>query len=412
MGVVYLAEDATLGRQVALKLLRPDAGDPASTGRFRREARLAATLSHPHLCPVYDFGHDSGVDYLTMPYIPGESLAARVARGGPLPVDEAVRLVRAIAAAMQSAHSAGVIHRDLKPGNVILNENGDPVVTDFGLARRVAGEDPRLTGSGAVLGTPAYMPPEQIGANPEAVGPACDVYSLGAIFYELLSGRPPFTGQSSGEVLRQVLTAEPTPLRTLHPEVPRHLDAVCLRALAKDPAKRFRSMGEFAAALDEGPARTRWIWWTGGAAAAALALVAWAGYPAAEPATGPPPGERAQPAAASADPVGAGTRWVGDFQFGGADGPTGAVVLTVTERSGEEFVGRYETEHKYEWEVRGTVKPARKVSFALVKPLNAEAEATNAKAEVTGEYRGPTMTLTFRDKNDGSIAAIILTLEK
>jgi hypothetical protein len=171
-------------------------------------------------------------------------------------------------------------------------------------------------------------------------------------------------------------------------------------------------MAEFAAALDEGRSRPRWSWWAGGTAAAALALVVWADFPARQPAIDPLPGERTQPAVASDDPVTAGSRWAGEFKFGGADGPRGPVVLKVTERSGEEFVGRYETEHKYEWEIRGTVKPTRKVAFALVKPLTAEAEATNAKAEVTGEFRGPAMMLTFRDSNDGSVAAITLTLEK
>lgn len=421
MGVVYLADDSRLGRQVALKVLRPDAGDEAAAGRFEREARLAATLAHPNLCPVYDFGRTDGVDYLTMPFIPGESLAARVRREGPFPPAEAVRLVRLIAGAMQAAHDGGVIHRDLKPGNVILNEKGDPVVTDFGLARRVAGDDPRLTGSGAVLGTPTYMPPEQIGSAPEAVGPASDVYSLGAILYELLTGRPPYTGLSGGEVLRQVLTADPPRPSRVRPGLDRRLEAVCRRAMAKDPAKRFRSMAEFAAALADPRFGRRRRWWVAGGVAALVAtvVVVWSGCPGQPtPPTGsqgdpppvvpndpPPPPPAPQPE----DPLPVGSRWTGTFKFRGKDGHTGTAELTVTGRKDETFRGTYSTEgKKFAWNVEGTIRGG-KVRWAVREPLTEAARKTRSKAELSGTCTDREMTLDYHDAQDQSRADMTLT---
>ena len=248
MGVVYLAEDSRLGRRVALKLLRTGLRSGTAAERFRQEARLAASLDHPSLCPVIDVDQVEGRDYLTMPYLPGGTLAVRVGPDRPVPEGEAVRLVRRIAAALAVAHAAGVIHRDLKPANILFDAHDEPVVTDFGLARRLAGAEARLTGLGAVIGTPAYIPPEQIGGDLDAGGPASDVYGLGVILYELLTGRVPYTG-SPGEVLQRVSEGNPPSPAHFRPDLNPGLCAACLKALARDPADRFPTMSEFAAAL-------------------------------------------------------------------------------------------------------------------------------------------------------------------
>jgi serine/threonine protein kinase/WD40 repeat protein len=249
MGSVYLAFDTQLQRLVALKVPRFAAdADPEARERFYREARAAATLRHPNLCPVYDAGEVGGVHYLTMAYIEGPSLAERVRSGPPLSPAEAAELVRRLAEALAVAHAGGVIHRDLKPSNVLLAADGQPVVTDFGLARRADSSDVRLTHSGAVLGTPAYMSPEQAAGDPERVGPASDVYSLGAMLYELATGRLPFAG-GLADVLWQIRSEEPKRPSAVRPDVDPHLEEIIMRAMAKKIEDRYPGMGEFAAAL-------------------------------------------------------------------------------------------------------------------------------------------------------------------
>jgi hypothetical protein len=245
MGAVYLARDTQLDRPVALKV--PFLGGPdgdALRARFLHEARAAAALHHPGVCPVYDVGEIDGTPYLTMPYLTGEPLSRRVARG-PLPVPEALALVEKLARALHYAHERGVVHRDLKPGNVLLDERGEPVVMDFGLARRAG--DSHLTHEGEVLGTPAYMAPEQLMGQVAVVGPAADVYSLGVVLYELLTGAPPFQGDLLA-LASQVAYDEPRPPSKVRPAVDGRLDAVCLKALAKRPADR-PTMRELAVAL-------------------------------------------------------------------------------------------------------------------------------------------------------------------
>jgi serine/threonine protein kinase len=255
MGSVYLAQDTQLQRQVALKVPRfLGSESPELIERFYREARVAAAFHHPHLCPVYDVGEIAGIHYLTMPLLGGEPLSAWFRRTGPLPSAKACRLVRQIAKAMHIAHQAGVLHRDLKPSNIMLpdaltSDEPAPVVMDFGLAKRGGERDPTITATGAVLGTGAYMPPEQIGGDAKLIGPTADVYSLGVILYELLTGRLPFKG-SLHEVLRAVLSQTPPPPRQFRPDLDASLEAICLKALAKEPAERFRSMADFAAALE------------------------------------------------------------------------------------------------------------------------------------------------------------------
>jgi tetratricopeptide (TPR) repeat protein len=248
MGSVYAAHDEELGRDVALKIPSIPPGDSSSRQRFRREARIAASLKHPHLCPVYDVGEIGNVLYMTMPVVEGESLAARLRNQGPISPAEAVRLISLVARAVGVAHAAGVVHRDLKPANIMLDTNGEPVVMDFGLASRQTLSERGLTASGVFVGTPAYAAPEQVAAASSAT-PACDVYALGAILYECLTGSPPFAGPAM-ELLRQKLTDDPPPPSRLNPHIGGQLDAVCLNALARDPAHRFANMRAFAAAMD------------------------------------------------------------------------------------------------------------------------------------------------------------------
>jgi WD40 repeat protein/predicted Ser/Thr protein kinase len=240
MGVVYLARQVNLNRTVALKMIL--AGQLASEAEVRRfylEAEAAANLDHPGIVPIFEIGTHDGQHYFSMGFIEGESLARKVAEG-PLPPRQAADLVREVAEAMQYAHQRGVVHRDLKPQNVLLDPAGRPKVTDFGLAKKIESDD-GLTASGSVMGTPSYMPPEQAAGDTRAIGPAADIYSLGAVLYCLLTGRPPFQAASTMDTLLQVLEREPVAPRELNPAVDRDLETVCLKCLQKEPARRYDS---------------------------------------------------------------------------------------------------------------------------------------------------------------------------
>jgi serine/threonine-protein kinase len=243
MSSVYKARDRLLERDVALKVLHDRfAADPETIERFRREARAVAQLSHPNVVTVIDRGEDGGRQFIVFEYVEGESLKALADRTGPLPVRLALELATQIARALAYAHDRGIVHRDVKPQNVLLNGDGKPKVTDFGIARTVDVDG--VTQTGTVMGTSSYIAPEQASGDP--VGPATDVYSLGVVLYELLAGQPPFGGENFVAVaLRHV--HEPVPdLLARRPDVPPRVADAVTRALAKDPEARFSSMAEFA----------------------------------------------------------------------------------------------------------------------------------------------------------------------
>ncbi len=247
MGTVYLVENTELERQEALKVPHfADGDDPKVRERFLREAKSAARLDHPNLCPVWDAGVQDGVYYMTMRFLKGKLLSDLI--GEPLPARKAVEIVTKLAQALESAHGKGVIHRDLKPGNVMLVAGVGPVVMDFGLAKQVRQADKKLTTAGAMLGTPAYMPPEQVNGELEQMGPPSDVYSLGVILFELLTGQLPFQG-STAAVLGQIVYAEPPVPSALVPGLSPALDDICKKAMAKESTARYPSMKAFAAAL-------------------------------------------------------------------------------------------------------------------------------------------------------------------
>jgi tetratricopeptide (TPR) repeat protein/predicted Ser/Thr protein kinase len=245
MGVVYRARQESLNRQVALKVIGAGAQAQAEeVARFHIEAVAVARLQHPHIVQVYETGESQGQPYLVMELVEGSSLAEKLAEA-PLEARAAAALVRALATAMQHAHERGVVHRDLKPANVLLSSDGTPKVTDFGLAKRLdVGEG--QTRAGQMLGTPSYMAPEQATSQKDTVGPAADVYALGAVLYECLTGRPPFKGATPWKTVLQVLHTDPVPPRRLQPGVPRDLETICLRCLHKEARKRYPSAHELA----------------------------------------------------------------------------------------------------------------------------------------------------------------------
>ncbi len=243
MGIVYRAKQRSLDRWVALKMLL-GAQDPA---RFRAEAEAAAGLEHPQIVAIYEIGQFQGVPFYSMQYIDGVDLRQHL-RQGPLSPRTAAGLVQTLAEVIEFAHQRGVLHRDLKPGNVLVDSSGQPFVTDFGLAKRVY-DDKERTGAGALLGTPSYMAPEQAAGDAKSVTTAIDVYGLGAILYAVLTGRAPFTGEHSLQVIWKVTQELPLPPRLLVPDIPRDLEMICLKCLEKKPQDRYASAAELKAEL-------------------------------------------------------------------------------------------------------------------------------------------------------------------
>jgi WD40 repeat protein len=244
MGVVYKARHRALNRLVALKMILAGGhAGPEQLARFRGEAEAVARLKHPNVVQVYDVGEAGGLPYFSLELVEGGSLDQKLA-GTPLPPDDAACLVEKLARAMATAHAEGLVHRDLKPANVLLGSDGTPKITDFGLAKKL--DVPGVTASGAVMGTPSYMAPEQAGGKSREIGPACDVYALGAILYECLTGRPPFRAATKLDTLLQVLAEEPVPPRQLNARLPVDLETICLKCLQKEAARRYASAGELA----------------------------------------------------------------------------------------------------------------------------------------------------------------------
>src|SRR5262249_47516659 len=215
--------------------------------RFRREAEATARIQHPGIVQVHEVGEHHGLPFLVMELVPGGSLARRLREAALVPA-EAASLVQQLARALHAAHRRGIVHRDMKPGNVLIDADGRPRITDFGLARWVE-ESEALTRTSAVVGTPSYMAPEQAHGSGQLVGPACDVYSLGAVLYECLTGRPPFKAATAVDTLLQVLHDEPAAPRQLNARVPADLETIALKCLQKEPARRYASAEELAEEL-------------------------------------------------------------------------------------------------------------------------------------------------------------------
>ncbi len=261
MGVVYVAEHLLLGRRAAIKFLHPQvSGDPDMVERFFNEARAASAVKHPGIVEVYDFGYLDGAAYLVMEYLDGESLLAHLRVDGSLQVDRAILLARKVAAALAAAHDAGVVHRDLKPDNIFLvrdapdaapEARGRVCLLDFGVAKLLRSDgsfSASATASGVLVGTPAYMSPEQCRGGGQIDGRS-DLYSLGCVLYGMLAGRPPFVGEGGGDVIAHHIFAVPEPPSAHRPGVPAELDAVVMRLLEKDPAKRFQNARELGRVL-------------------------------------------------------------------------------------------------------------------------------------------------------------------
>jgi eukaryotic-like serine/threonine-protein kinase len=258
MASVHLARDLRHEREVAVKVLLPEVAESLGAARFLREIRLVARLQHPHILPLFDSGEADGVLYFVMPFVEGESLRTRLDREGALELDDAVRIVRQVADALDYAHARGVVHRDLKPENILLTD-AYAHLADFGVAREPVSEgagSATLTSAGITVGTPAYMSPEQAAAERNLDGRS-DVYSLGCVCHEMLAGRPPFSGASALAIIRQHIVSVPGPLVGARSTLPDTVTAAVAQALAKDPAERFVTAGEFATALERAVVESR-----------------------------------------------------------------------------------------------------------------------------------------------------------
>ncbi|OYW19331.1 MAG: hypothetical protein B7Z55_09065, partial [Planctomycetales bacterium 12-60-4] len=242
MGAVYLAEDPQLGRRVAIKVPKFDPHDSAETiHRFLREARAAAALSHANICEVHDIGEHEGIPFIVMQYVDGRPLSDFIRAEKPLTERQIANLVRKIALALSEPHSRGIIHRDLKPGNIMIDRRGEPIIMDFGLARMLhRSPEDSATQSGMMLGTPAYMPPEQASGDHARLGPHSDLYSLGIMLYELLTGQRPFRG-SLMQILSAIANARPPHPSEIRPAISPELDRICWRLIQKVPDDRYQS---------------------------------------------------------------------------------------------------------------------------------------------------------------------------
>src|SRR5487761_1299187 len=248
MAEVYLAHDLLLDRPVALKVLFSElSSDSAFVARFRREAQAAANLSHPNIVPIFDWGEADATYFIVMEYVDGEALSSIIRTQAPLAGAQAASIASDIAKALAYAHRHGVVHRDVKPGNVLISADGQVKVTDFGIAR-ATGADEQVTQTGLVMGTATYFSPEQ--AQGLEVDGRSDIYSLGVVLYEMVTGRAPFTGETPVAIAYQHVREQPAAPRSINPAIPSALEAIILQAMAKLPAERFRSADEMRADLD------------------------------------------------------------------------------------------------------------------------------------------------------------------
>ena len=247
MATVYRARDKRHQRDVAVKVLQSELAATVEAQRFLQEIEIAAGLNHPHILPMHDSGEADGVLYYVMPLVEGETLEDRLQRSGRLPPDEAVRLAREVAEALQFAHDRGIIHRDIKPGNILI-QAGHALVSDFGIARALESVGAALTETGYSVGTPQYMSPEQALGEPDIDGRA-DIYAVGAVLYEMLTGQVPYRGKTAQAVLANKITSDPLPFDAASLGVPSVLDRVIRRAMARDPADRYQSAEELADTL-------------------------------------------------------------------------------------------------------------------------------------------------------------------
>lgn len=441
MGHVYLARDLTLDRRVAIKLPRIDEkSSAADLERFQREARAVARVTHPNICGVHAAGILEGRPYLVLEYVPGETLTDALANAGALSQRQAVRLAIQVAHALEAAHASGILHRDIKPGNIMLRPDGEPVVMDFGLARLRENRDMRITQSDAFLGTPGYSSPEQLVGNHESLSAASDVYSLGVVLFQSVTGRMPFEGPIVSTI-NQALEADRPRISQFRPGVPRSLDKACQRAMAKTVDSRFSTMREFAEALEAtvpdlpleeepwkpeylgqagaatvrfdetrgngapvgattgpvGPRRTFGVTAGRGLAAAVLGAVLLGGWWATSGGGGAG-GELIQP----------GTVWVGTFKFVPPMVYMGEARLTIANRDGVNIDGLYETEGKFWWHVAGTMRSDKVQLTLLDESTDGAPLAPKDRSTLEGEVRGDALELTFYDPRDQTAATMRL----
>jgi serine/threonine protein kinase len=443
MGVVYQARHVKLNRLVALKMLLAGghAGAP-ELRRFRAEAEAVARLQYPHIVQIFEVGEHDGLPYLALEFCGGGSLADRL-NGTPLPPDQAASLIETLARAVQAIHQAGVVHRDIKPANILLREEATtkytkntkkeetqeegkgasgrdsfsvfrvfrgsfiPKITDFGLAKWRDAQTATRTGS--ILGTPAYMAPEQARGQTSEVGPAVDIWALGVLLYECLTGRPPFQGATPSDIILRVLSDEPAPPRKLNAAVPRDLETIALKCLRKPPATRYASAAELAddlrrfregepikarpLSLTERLWRRRRILLAVGLALLVVVpwVLVWVLVP--RPENGSTTPER------PVDALQPGSHWSGVFRFQGAQEDSGDVSVTITERAGERFRGEYMTEGgNYKYLIEGTAADG-KIRWRFTKMIK-QATPTDIDADtiVEGSYQGERMDVKYHDK--------------
>jgi len=427
MGVVYLARHWRLKRLTAIKVLSERLEEPRHLARFRTEAEILARLRHPNVVQVYDVSEADGRPFLAMEYVDGGTLSA-LCRDRPLEPGEAARLVEEIARGVHAAHRVGIVHRDLKPANVLI-DGGMPKVTDFGLAKDLDSGD-SLTPTGAVVGTPQYMAPEQVVLGPEADSASVDVYALGAILYDLLTGRPPHVGSNAYETLDLVRRRVPLAPSRRRPGLPAELERICLRCLEKKPAKRFASAEAVADAL----AAFRATWTSSAAVApvargrraalfavpvltlASLAFVAVAYMSGKEETPFPDRPDLASESVSTApaqplDPLPAGSVWIGDYTFLPApDGRVdGDARLKIESREAGAFTGVYSSfGGEFAWKVRGVLQDGR-VRWEFTDAIRDNAEkSVVGRVSVDGMLAGDTMNLRWRQPLTGEEARLDL----